>query len=321
MMPVFVYFLGIICGLGGLWYTSERVVGASLVIAKRFSLNTLVIGALFMALVTGLPELLLSIISVLNDAAQLSVGDIMGSNFIDTIVVIGFSATVAGTMKIGAQRRDHLLTLLGVVAATMGFLFYLETITPLMGVGLIIAYIVVVALLWRSRHARTEVVEAMDVEHLVEAKHEKHIMWYGAGHLAALAACTEVALYSGKQLAGIYNLPLEALGVTVFALATSLPEFVISLHSARRKAYGLLLGNALGAALQQGLFTMGVLATCARTPINLHEVNSLIWYMAAGFTLLAISLWQRTIKRSTGMVMLGMGVLFMLHQGWLQLLG
>jgi Ca2+/Na+ antiporter len=71
MTPVLWYSLGIFIGLAGLWYSSERVVGASLVLAKRFSLNTLVIGALFMALVTGLPELLLSILSIANDAAQL----------------------------------------------------------------------------------------------------------------------------------------------------------------------------------------------------------------------------------------------------------
>lgn len=319
MTPVLLYYLGIIIGLGGLWYTSERVVGASLVLAKRFSLNTLVIGALFMALVTGLPELLLSIISVFNDAAQLSVGDIMGSNFIDTAVVIGFSSLVTGTMKIGSQKRTHLLTLLGLVAAAMGFLFYLETIQPIMGLVLIAAYMVLVFFLWRSRHARAEAVEAMEVEHLAEAKHKDHIIWYGGAHLVALAGFTQVALYSGKELAALYELPLEFLGATIFALATSLPEFVISLHSARRKAYGLLLGNALGAALQQGLFTMGVLAACARTPIHLTEVNSLIWYMSAGFTLLGISIWHRTIHRATGAALVGLGVLFMIHQTVVQL--
>ncbi|MGD1997826.1 MAG: hypothetical protein PVJ92_02830 [Candidatus Dependentiae bacterium] len=319
MTPVLWYSLGIFIGLAGLWYSSERVVGASLVLAKRFSLNTLVIGALFMALVTGLPELLLSILSIANDAAQLSVGDIMGSNFIDTVVVIGFSALVAGTMKIGTQKRRHLLFLLGLVAAAMGFLFYLETIQPVMGVILIAAYIALVFFLWRSRHARAEATEAMEVEHLAEAQHEDHIVWYGSAHLAALAGFTQVALYSGKELAALYELPLEFLGATVFALATSLPEFVISLHSARRKAYGLLLGNALGAALQQGFFTMGVLAIFARTPIHLHEVSGLIWYMAVGFAILGISIWQQTIHRATGAAMVGLGILFFVQQAIQQL--
>jgi Ca2+/Na+ antiporter len=243
----------------------------------------------------------------------------MGSNFIDTVVVIGFSALVAGTMKIGTQKRRHLLFLLGLVAAAMGFLFYLETIQPVMGVILIAAYIALVFFLWRSRHARAEATEAMEVEHLAEAQHEDHIVWYGSAHLAALAGFTQVALYSGKELAALYELPLEFLGATVFALATSLPEFVISLHSARRKAYGLLLGNALGAALQQGFFTMGVLAIFARTPIHLHEVSGLIWYMAVGFAILGISIWQQTIHRATGAAMVGLGILFFVQQAIQQL--
>lgn len=316
MTNVFIHLIGVTIGLAGLWYSSDRVVSASLVIAKRFSVRTVVIGALFMALVTGLPELLLSIISVLNDAAQLSVGDIMGSNLIDTVVVIGTTAAVVGDIQFGPGKRKQLLWLLGIVAITMFGLFAISTITPGWGAAMVLAYVLLISWMWtrRSSAKRTDPTEAMHAEEETEKKHEKHIVAYGLGHLALLAISTQVALYSGKELAVMYSLPLEVLGATVFALATSLPEFVISIHAARRGAHGLMLGNAMGAALQQGLFTLGVLGICARTPVTLAPVAHLMYYFAIGFSILAVSIVRRRISRATGVVLVLVGAVFIVHE-------
>lgn len=312
---IYLHSAGIILGLAGLWYSSDRVVSASLVIAKRFSVRTVVIGALFMALVTGLPELLLSIISVLNDAAQLSVGDIMGSNLIDTVVVIGTTAVVTGDITFGPNKRKQLLWLLGIVAAAMFGVFGISTITPQWGATLIFLYVLAMSWMWTRRSARrTNPTEAMHAEEETEKEHKDHIVLYGLGHLALLALSTQIALYSGKVLADMYALPLEVLGATVFALATSLPEFVISIHAARRGAHGLLLGNALGAALQQGLFTLGVLGMCARTPVTLAPVSHLIYYFIVGFVILGISMVRRRISRVTGVCLVLVGVTFLIHE-------
>ena len=316
MTPTALYAGGVAVGLAGLWYASERVVSASLVVAKQFSVRTVVIGALFMALVTGLPELLLSIISVFNDAAQLSVGDIMGSNLIDTVVVIGTTAAVTGEVKFGRRKRKELFWLLGAVTVTMFILFGIGIIAPLAGMSLITSYLVLTVVLWRSRQggARADASEAIQIEHETEKKHKKHIITYGIIHLILLAAATQLALYCGKELAELYNLPLEVLGATVFALATSLPEFAISIHASRRGAHGLMLGNAMGAALQQGLFTLGVLGVCARTPVTLAPVAHLQYYFAVGFALLAVCIYQRRISRIAGGFLVAIGALFIVHE-------
>lgn len=314
--PALLYGAGIVVGLAGLWYTSDRVVSASLVIAKMFAVRTVVLGAIFMALVTGLPELLLSIMSVLNDAAQLSVGDIMGSNFIDTVVVIGFTAAVTGDITFGINKRRQLLTLLTLVTVGMYGLFVIDTITPLWGAGLIVTYALFMVVLWSRRRSprRADSAEALEAEQETEKKHKQHIVLYGLTHLVMLAVATQVALYCGKELAALYDLPLELLGVTVFALATSLPEFVISIHAARRGAHGLLLGNALGAALQQGLFTLGILGLCARTPVSLAPVATLKYYFALGFAMLFAGIYYRRIPRWSGVVMVVLGMVFMVHE-------
>lgn len=315
--PAILYSTGVLVGLATLWYASERVVNASLVIAKKFAVRTVVLGAIFMALVTGLPELLLSIMSIFNDAAQLSVGDIMGSNLIDTVMVIGFTAAVVGDIHFGKVKRAQLLWLLGMVALTMYGLFAVDVITPWWGGALIASYVGFMVVLWQTRRAprRANPTEAMEAEHHTEQKHKKHIVAYGLAHLALLAAATQLALYCGKGLADLYQLPLEFLGATVFALATSLPEFVISIHSARRGAHGLLLGNALGAALQQGLFTLGVLGMFSRTPVRLAPVANLKWYFGIGFILLAYGMTRRRITRPMGVVLTLVGVAFMVHEG------
>ena len=312
----FLHCVGVIVGLTGLWYSSDRVVSICLVIARRFAVRTVVIGALFMALVTGLPELLLSIISVCNDAAQLSVGDIMGSNLIDTVVVIGTTALVTGDIHFGQTKRTQLLWLLAGVAATMGVIFAVEVITPAWGAGFILGYILFLSWMWsrRSSVSRTDPVEALHVEHDAQEQYQHQSIVYALGYLVLLALSTQVALYSGKELAIMYALPLEVLGATVFAVATSLPEFVISIHAARRGAHGLLLGNALGAALQQGLFTLGMLGICAREPITVAPVSHLIGYFSIGFMLLAVTFIRRRITPLTGGVLVMIGVVFVAHE-------
>jgi len=315
------YFLGTLLGLLGLWYASEHVVGASLVIAKQYRFNTLVIGALFMALVTGLPEFILSVASIFNDTAQLSVGDIMSSNFIDTVVVVGFTALFAGSIRIKKSEQKRFFLLLSLVAFVMFFLFFLGTIHPMVGAALMCSYVALTFLLWKLRSTTSDEDEAFEVEHAAEERYGDHAIAYGLVHFVLLALSTEVALYCGKHIADMYAVPQEFLGATVFAVATSLPEFVISIHAARRKAYGLVVGNALGAALQQGLFSLGFLAMLAPKPITLQPVATLQWYMAAGFILFAASLYIRKINRVVGGVMTGLGCAFVIHEGLRVLMG
>lgn len=316
---LFLPLAGLLLGLGGLWYTSEKSVEVSLALSHKLSLNALFVGVIFMAMVTGLPELIVGIMSVLNGVAQMSVGDIMGSNFVDTVLVIGVSILAVGPLNIAPQRKKRILSLLILVVLTMAFLFYLQTITKLWGAILFLSYFVLILFLWYF-HSAPEIDNA-EISHAHKAFNTPTKLTLGViGSFAGLFLSTELALWSAKSLAETMALPLEFLGVTVFAVSTSLPEFAISIHAARRKQTGLLLGNAFGAALQQGLFTLGAVALCADKPLNLGPVMSLIPYMAAGFLLLGVTIYRyRTLSTRVGSALVSLGALSFLHQVYLLL--
>ncbi len=306
------YSLGIIAGLAGLWFTGEKTVHYGLLLAKRAKVSAFSVGFIFIAIITGIPELVISLISLQNDVPQTSVGDLIGSNFVDTTIVIGTTTVITGALIFTKKESRSLLHMLLLVTLSMIGIFLLPGINKTSGAALMGAYLLTMLYLWYMRAPLS--VE----EEEVEDDNKESASWVIVkliGFSLLLAFAAEIAVSSAKGLAEMYSWPDEFLGKTVFALFTSIPEFVISYHAARQKEFGLLMGNAFGAVLQQGLFTLGLLAMLSSTPLTLVPVSDVLGFMLVGFGLIGVSLYFfNRVDRLMGASMLGLGALFMAHE-------
>ena len=313
MVSGFVFHTGgILLGLAGLWYTGEKTVHYGLLLAKRAKISAFSVGFIFIAIITGIPELVISLISLQNEVPQTSVGDLIGSNFVDTTIVIGTTTLITGALLFTKKESRSLLHMLFLVALSMIGIFLLPGITQVSGALLIGVYLVIMLYLWYMR-APLAVEEEEDSQEKKESFSWIIVKLVGFSLLLAFAA--EIAVSSAKGLAEMHNWPDEFLGKTVFALFTSIPEFVISYHAAKQKEFGLLMGNAMGAVLQQGLFTLGLLALLSRVPLTLTPVLDVLGFMMVGFGLIGISLYFfNKVTRTMGASMVGLGVLFMAHE-------
>lgn len=301
----------LVASLASVWFLSERIVESALLLARRYQLSSFVIGALLLSFVTGLPELIVSIMSIVNDTAQVSVGDIIGSNLIDTSFVIGLAVLITGAATLsGHIQKKTLFTMTLGVGSVMALIAFLNPLTPLKGILLLALY--GGGTLWMIREGMMHQEEGFSIHDKGQGKARLLVTFLAA--IAALLFVTDVAMRSVKVLVSVVPLPLEVWGVTIFALATSLPEMALAVHAGRHKAYNFLLGNALGAAFQQGTFTMGVLAVGAGKSLAMGSIVQGVWYTLAGFSIIAYCLYKEHISRASGSALVGVTIMFFVHQ-------
>jgi len=255
----------LIASLVALWYSSDKSVEYSIKLSNLFGLTTFFIGFVLIAVATGLPELAVSITSLWSKVPGVAVGTIIGSNLSDVSLVLGLPALFIGTLYVKQEDKLHLLLMLFVTSIVMALIFIISPIVPYHGTILIIIYAVIIWWLWK-----TESTKIVPKEKAIKLLYENN---NNNGLLKKITTATKlsisliIVMISSKFsvdaavfLANKFAYSLEAIGATIFAVGTSLPELALSFQSVKQKEYSLAFGNSFGSILEQATLILGILA-------------------------------------------------------------
>lgn len=323
-----IYFVGILVSLVGLWWSSERTVEYAIKLAEAFSISTFFIGFVLIAISTGLPELAISLASLWNNVPDVAAGAIIGSNLGDVSLVLGIPAILIGTLNVKKEDKLNLMLMLVVTALVMAFVFVVGSIGKLYGAVLIALYVVSIWWLWRSRAVK--VVPREDViEELAGDEKVKRKTFFATRLLLFIKLFASVALVMVTSklsidfsIAMLKTLPfsLTALGVTLFALGTSLPELALSMQAVRKREYSLAFGNAFGSVLEQATLILGFLAIGAQKPLQIASLRPIAPLMFLAYAIVAHSLLKKTkVGRQEGLGRvegIALVTLFIVHVGY-----
>lgn len=283
------------------------VIGASAT-AKRFGINDLVIGLTVVAFGTSMPEFVVNMVSVSDGVTDLAITNILGSNIINTFVILGCTALV---YPVVSQKRSRDFDV--PMSAFAGVLVLAFILIPLphetsRGIGLVGGIVLLVFfsifMYLTMRHAKDHPDEQTTEEYHVMATW-KAIALIVVG-LIGLVVGGELIVKSAVRIATNLGVSDAIIGLTIVALGTSLPELATSVAAAFRHNSDIAIGNVVGSNIFNVFFVLGMSA-CIR-PLPTYEGIEVDALMA---TLGSVIVWllikfshKRDIKRWGGALLL-----------------
>lgn len=288
---------------------ADWLVDGAVSVASRLGISDLVIGLTIVSMGTSMPELIVSIIASTNGSSELAIGNVLGSNIANVLLILGVTAIVC---NLPVHRNTILSEVPFSLAAALlvGFLAnaglgddtpnkplsisQLDGIIILFFFFLFMAYVLVVAKEGKLQKEPTDT---------TLAPIWKSILLIVVGILCLFLGGKWV-VDGAVHLAKLFGMSETLIGLTVVALGTSLPELVTSIMAALKKNTDIAVGNAVGSNIFNLLWILGVSAVIRPLPFDIaSNVDIMVVIGSSCMILLALIIGRKmTIKRIEGVV-------------------
>lgn len=268
-------YILLIAGLGLLLLGANVLVDSSVAIAKKAHLSNFIIGFTIIGMGTSSPELFISISSALNGSGDMALGNVIGSNICNTLLILGITAAILPfAIERQQTRRDIpftiLVTLLLAIMASDRLIFGSENcISRLDGIILLAIFVGYTAyVLYKSRGSNEETGAEDPTKY--DKLHAALLIVIALGALGALLFGGNLFLDSAKSLARTWGMSESVISITIVAVGTSLPELITCVVAATRGNTQLALGNVLGSNIFNILMILGIAATIS--PLHIESI-------------------------------------------------
>ena len=264
LLPWFLMTGGIVClGLGGSWL----VEGASR-LALRLRISPMVIGLTVVGFGTSMPELAVSLMASLRGSGGLSLGNAVGSNIMNLLLVLGVAAVLVPIHVVGNRRLLYRDLLFGLIPAIILIVFanngWISRPTALLLIAIFVIFMVTAIAQARPAAVETSVVTGSPVRQIA-------LTVVGIG---VLVGGSEMLVIGGVELAKRFGISEALIGLTVVAFGTSLPELATSVAAVLKGQCEIGVGNVLGS----NVFNLGlVVGTAFSVRPAAVPVNVILW--------------------------------------------
>lgn len=297
--------LYLLAGSAMLYFGAEWIVKGGSLLAKRFSVSSLVIGLTVVAFGTSLPELIVSIVAVLEGSSTIAIGTVVGSNIANVGLVLGLSSLIFPiTIYFKDIRRDFYIYL-----GACGFLilFILDgRLSRFEGAFLFIGLIFFVLICLKYPNGAVPTVEKSSGE-----SRFKILMMLFAG-IIILGFGADIFVDGAKHLAVLLGISEVVIGMSVVAFGTSLPELATSSIAAFRRESGISIGNIVGSNIFNILSVLGLSAMIKPLDSPRSILNMEIPFMVGfGVVLILIGKLPQPINRIVSVLLIVGYMLFL----------
>jgi len=282
----------------------DFLVRGAVALAERLGVSPLIIGLTIVALGTSAPELMVSIKAVAQDAPGIAVGNVVGSNIANVLLVLGVPALIFPIVASGASlNRDNLF----MVGGSILFIVFCWSGTLVTWQGLVFIALLAAFIYHAYRNARKEGQLAGAAEDFDGAGVFPHTLPMAFGMivigLAGLMAGAHLLVEGAVAIAREAGISETVIGLTMIAIGTSLPELTTSVVAAFRRHGDVAIGNVVGSNIFNILGVMGVTSILIPVPISDQVLHFDLWVMlAASLLLIPFAYYRLPIGRLTGLV-------------------
>lgn len=296
------------------------VEGASSV-AKKLRIPTFVIGLTIVAFGTSAPELAVSLTAALKGSNDIAIGNVVGSNIFNTLVVLGASAAITPiAVEKGIIKKDYPLSIFAAVLLTIlsmdMILFHAPSMTISRVDGVILLIVFVIFMYTTVKSGLKERAATAD-EHEQELANismpiGKSIIIMVVG-LAGIVFGGDLSVEGAKEIARAFGLSEALIGLTIVAIGTSLPELVTSVVAAKKGESDIAVGNVIGSNIFNIFFILGTSA--AILPMNvsstyLYDMLMLVAIMVISYIPIAKT---KKVGRGMGVTMVAVYVVYTVY--------
>ncbi|MBQ3599813.1 MAG: calcium/sodium antiporter [Lachnospiraceae bacterium] len=269
-------------------------------VASKFGIPQLIIGLTIVAMGTSAPEAAVSITAALNGNAGLTVGNVVGSNILNVLVILGITAVIIPVAIQKSTLQIELPAMIVISAIMVVFGYTGEVITRVEGIILFVLFLVYLAyLFYMAKKGKEEVEEA----------HKMKPVWLllvmTIGGIAMIVLGSDFVVDSASFIASKLGMSESFIGLTIVAFGTSLPELVTSVTAAKKGKADIAIGNIVGSNIFNILMVVGLSAVI--TPV-VYDLSSFfidgIVMIAIGILLLFGVMKSKKLEKPIGVVML-----------------
>lgn len=278
-------------GLFILVLAGDSLVRGAVNVSLRLGVPALIVSLTIVAVGTSAPELLIAVSAVIEDAPGIALGNVVGSNTANILLVLGLPALLAGINTANCDTRASYLqmifgTAVFVAVAAMGAVNW---ITGLSMIAIFTAFMLHAVHTARShrRDAKMQEPDPADVEGVDPAmRWSKIFVLLGLG-LIGLPLGADILVVSATNIARSMNISETVIGLTLVAVGTSLPELATTVSAALRRQADVALGNVIGSNMANLLGIMGIAALFGEIPVPREILHYDILIMVAASVLIA----------------------------------
>ncbi|MEL7184413.1 MAG: calcium/sodium antiporter [Pseudomonadota bacterium] len=295
-------FLSVAMGLVILIFAGDALVKGAVNLALRVGLSALVVSLTVVAFGTSAPELLVSVQAILDDVPGLALGNVVGSNTANVLLVLGVPALLATLHTSQCEtRRDYLY----MVAATVVFIAFCLTGQLVWWHGVVLLTILVTILTATFLSSRgTDEVEVEGAEPSLPGW--RVALYLGLG-IVGLPLGADLLVDGATEIARDFGVSETVIGLTLVAIGTSLPELATTVMAALRRHADVAVGNVIGSNLFNLLGIIGVAVLVGPIPVEPSFVKLDLWIMfAATLMLIPFVFLRRDITRLWGVGLFGL---------------
>lgn len=311
--------LWFVVGLVALVAGAEFMVRGASRIAEALGISPLLIGLTIVSLGTSAPEIAVSVQSSLSGSVDLAIGNVVGSNIMNVLLILGVSALIIPLDVHRQLIRQEIPIMIGasmlLVVMTRDF-----SLDPLEAGFLLVLLIGYLMFLIRTTE-REELIEPSGpseagVERALTHKWYNHWLtqsaWIVVG-VALLVKGSDWLVYSALETSKLLNIPESIVGLTVVAVGTSLPEIATSIIAALKGQRDIAVGNVIGSNIFNILGCLGVAGVISTSGLTMSPglANFDMWVMlAVAFACIPVFASGRQISKPEGILFLGYYVLY-----------
>lgn len=305
--------LYIIIGIVLVLWGADRLTEGASALARRMKVPEIVIGLTIVAAGTSAPELFVSMVSALKGTPDMAVGNVVGSNIFNTLLIVGCSAVVAPMVIAKSTVRKDMpfavaaSVLLLIVILTNNDISRIEGLFLLAGFAGFMVYTFRVAM---NAGDRTNTVENTTTNPVSIWKN----CFYVLGGLGGLIFGSNLFVDSASEVARQLNISEGVIGLTIVAGGTSLPELATSVVAARKGQSAMAIGNVIGSNVFNVLLILGVTATISPMQIEGITTVDLTVMLLSVLLVWGFSYTKYTVARWEGVLLV---LAFFIYMGWL----
>lgn len=289
-------------GLVILLLAGDSLVKGAVNLSLRLGVPALIVSLTIVAFGTSAPELLISIKAILDGVPDIALGNVVGSNTANILLVLGVPALLAAMHTSECDTRNSYLQMLAASALFIVLCFF----GPLNWIsGLILLAALAAMLTHAAMQARTAMAD--DAEEVEGADPDmpwpKILFFLGLG-LVGLPLGASLLVDGAVNIASAYGVSESVIGLTLVAVGTSLPELATTVMAALRRQADVALGNVIGSNMFNLLGIMGVASLVGAVPVDPAFLRFDLWVMLGASLLLIPFVFMKVdITRLWGVIL------------------
>ena len=313
----FMMYLLLIVGFVFLIKGADLFVEGAGSLAHSLKIPSIIIGLTVIAMGTSAPETAVSISSSLQGANEIAVGNVVGSNLFNLLVVVGV-CSILHPIKITKEitKRDFPFSILATVALGIALLSGLvisgsPTVSRFDGICFLVIFAIYIFMLVRSamvsrKNSTNE--EVVIHNHSVPAS----LLFVAIG-LAGVIIGGNLVVDNATLIAKAFGMSQTLIGLTIVAIGTSLPELVTSIVASKKGENDMALGNVIGSNIFNILFVLGVAAAISPVGFALENIIDIAFLIIISAITLVFAWTSKEINRKEGIIMLVLYAAYMVY--------